>query len=221
LPALYRARLPLSQRLALIALFSFGLVVVFSAAIRAYWIHYVVQETYDVTWYGFHLWMWTAIEVQLGVVCGCVPWLKSLFKFWRSNRKATDITEKAHGSRSDGHRSSTSKGSKRGTVVRMDSFGKSLAYEKRGSPRPDRDEYLDLERCCPGPRGNLDAALAFPDPPLESVAEEPLPCSSETSLDTLNTNAPPPPELSETIQRFPNPPPDALPANTPGLALAL
>ncbi|KAK4121502.1 hypothetical protein N657DRAFT_698954 [Parathielavia appendiculata] len=84
LPAIYSAKIPRQQRLALIALFSFGVVVVVAACLRAYWIHYVVQVTYDVTWWGVYLWMWTAVEVQLGIICGCVPWLRSLVKFWRT-----------------------------------------------------------------------------------------------------------------------------------------
>ncbi|KXX82213.1 hypothetical protein MMYC01_201707 [Madurella mycetomatis] len=86
LPALYKARLPLLQRIALIILFSFGSLVVVAACIRTYWVHYVIEETFDVTWEGFHLWIWTAVEVHLGMVCGCVPWLKSLFNLWKTKR---------------------------------------------------------------------------------------------------------------------------------------
>ncbi|KAK4156080.1 hypothetical protein C8A00DRAFT_12896 [Chaetomidium leptoderma] len=142
LPSLFCAKLPLSQRLALIALFSFGSVVVLAACIRTYWIHYVVEETYDVTWYGFHLWMWTAIEVHLGIICGCIPWLKSFFKFWRTQQTIidiTDITDTSRGvyrSRSDGQRGTISK---RGTVIRMDDLKKGL--------NPKREKYAtaDLE----------------------------------------------------------------------------
>ncbi|AEO67364.1 uncharacterized protein THITE_14465, partial [Thermothielavioides terrestris NRRL 8126] len=84
LPSLYRAKLPLAQRLSLMVLFSFGLVVVFAASIRIYLLHYVLDETYDVTWDAYHMWLVTAVEIQLGIICGCVPWLKSLFNFWRS-----------------------------------------------------------------------------------------------------------------------------------------
>lgn len=39
----------------------------------------VEEETYDVTWEGFYLWIWAAVEVNLGVICGCVPALRPLF----------------------------------------------------------------------------------------------------------------------------------------------
>ncbi|KAJ4289352.1 hypothetical protein N0V88_007103 [Collariella sp. IMI 366227] len=144
LPALYHAKLPLHQRVALIILFSFGAVVVFAACMRIYWIHYVVLETYDVTWEGFHLWMWTAVEVQLGIICGCVPWLKSLVKFWWSRRTVTDLSNGGTGAsrgyaRSDAPRTVT----EGGTVFRMDSVAKS----PRSPGFREKGTYIDLERC--------------------------------------------------------------------------
>ncbi|KAK1997916.1 hypothetical protein LX36DRAFT_552162, partial [Colletotrichum falcatum] len=78
IPTLFRLRLPAGQRVVLIFLFSLGTVVVGAGAMRTYWIHYVERETYDVTWGGFDLWIWTALEANLAVVCGCVPVLRRL-----------------------------------------------------------------------------------------------------------------------------------------------
>lgn len=185
LPSLYRAKLPLSQRLQLITLFSFGLIVVFAACIRTYWIHYVVQETYDVTWHGFHLWMWTAVEVHLGIICGCVPWLKSLFRFWRNRKTVVELTDAsaaAKRSRSDGQSRTVS--AKRGTAVRMESIGQDsnaesekgtedrntgkggnesimgriMNWEMGGARERERNMYVDLERCVTahtGPKPSL------------------------------------------------------------------
>jgi hypothetical protein len=147
LPALYRAKLPLSQRIGLIVLFSFGMIVVFAACIRTYYIHVVVQASYDVTWEGFHLWLWTAVEVQLGIICGCVPWLKSLSKFWQPTRTGTgQSTGKGTGAsgstgahsrtRSDGRKTIIMNG---GAVYRMESVGK---YSNG-----PREVYIDLESC--------------------------------------------------------------------------
>ncbi|KAK4655199.1 hypothetical protein QC762_300290 [Podospora pseudocomata] len=150
LPTLYKARLPLSQRIALIVLFSFGGVVVIGAILRLYWIWHVVERTYDVTWEGFHLWIWTAVEVHLGVICGCVPWLKSLVKFWKNGGStAAGYSHNRAGSRSLGKMTAGSKKGKlngeeegadfrcdRGAVFRMVSVnGKKL----------DGDAYMDLD----------------------------------------------------------------------------
>lgn len=75
-------RLPISQRLALVLIFSLGFVVVFAGCMRLYWVIRVMLYTYDVTWDGFELWIWTAVEVNLGVVCGCAPMLRPLVASW-------------------------------------------------------------------------------------------------------------------------------------------
>lgn len=88
MPTLFQLRLPLLQRIGLICLFGAGSVVIIAGILRTYWVHYVEYETYDVTWAGFYVWIWTAVEVNLGVICGCVPSLKVLV--WCSkSRKGT------------------------------------------------------------------------------------------------------------------------------------
>lgn len=79
MPTLWSLKLPIGQRISLITLFGFGGIVVVAGCMRTYWIHYVELETYDVTWEGFYLWIWAAVEVNLGVICGCAPVLKPLF----------------------------------------------------------------------------------------------------------------------------------------------
>jgi hypothetical protein len=138
MPTFYRANLPLAQRLGVITLFSFGLLVVVAACMRTYWIHYVIVETYDVTWYGSQLWMWTAVETRLGIICGCVPWLRSLVKLWRSY--IIDLTKKWRNLKADGRRTSMAKG---GTVVRLDSHGTRSNNENR---RPTMDKGAAVVR---------------------------------------------------------------------------
>lgn len=70
-------------------LFSLGVVVVFAASMRAYWSHHVTQRTYDVSWEGFYLWIWTAVEANLGVICGSIPALRPLFKSMFSSKSSS------------------------------------------------------------------------------------------------------------------------------------
>ncbi len=79
MPTLYHLKLPAAQRIGLMVLFGFGGIIVVAGSFRAYWVHFVLYETYDVTWEGFQLWIWTAVETNIGVICGCVPSLKPLF----------------------------------------------------------------------------------------------------------------------------------------------
>ncbi|KAF3019223.1 hypothetical protein E8E14_000506 [Neopestalotiopsis sp. 37M] len=78
MPTLWALKLPRLQRIGLMTVFGFGCVVVVAGCIRSYWIYHVEVQTYDVTWEGFYLWIWAAVEVNLGVICGCAPVLKPL-----------------------------------------------------------------------------------------------------------------------------------------------
>lgn len=100
LPTFYRAQIPFHQRVILIVLFSAGLFVVFAACIRTYWIHYVVWKTWDPTWEGIQLWAWTAVEIHLGIMCGCVPYFKSLFRFWKGKKTSRKGTTGSSGHKS-------------------------------------------------------------------------------------------------------------------------
>jgi hypothetical protein len=46
---------------------------------RTYYAIYVYYFTYDITWYAYYGWIWTALEAQLGVVCASAPALKIFF----------------------------------------------------------------------------------------------------------------------------------------------
>ncbi|OHW98261.1 integral membrane protein [Colletotrichum incanum] len=89
IPTLFRLRLPATQRVVLLLLFSLGTVVVVAGVMRTYWVHYVEEETYDVTWEGFDLWIWTALEANLAVVCGCVPVLRRLLPSTSDSKPST------------------------------------------------------------------------------------------------------------------------------------
>jgi hypothetical protein len=209
IPFLYRSGLKPRQRLFVISLFSFGLFVVIAACLRAYWIHYVVQETYDVTWYGFHLWLWTAVEVHLGIICGCVPWLRSLYRFWRdkmdSRRKHNGITSVAELINTSGRRrgspGQSGKTAKRGPVVRVASIGSTSTRRSRGSEtRWDRarEDWADLGR---GSIYNIPGTLA----PVEPAT-------------MLPANMLVPPAHAELRTDRPVGPVNELPPDTPGLA---
>ncbi|KAM0348628.1 hypothetical protein ACHAPU_004063 [Fusarium lateritium] len=96
LHTLLHLKLPMSQRIALMVVFSLGLVVVFAASMRAYYTHYVIEETYDVTWEGFHLWIWTAVEANLGVICGSIPALRPLFRNMFRSKGSSYYNDPSH-----------------------------------------------------------------------------------------------------------------------------
>ncbi|KAI1856340.1 uncharacterized protein JN550_013826 [Neoarthrinium moseri] len=91
MPTLWALKLPLTQRIGLMTVFGLGSVVVVAGCMRSYWIYHVEVQTYDVTWEGFYLWIWAAVEVNLSVICGCAPVLKSLL-FGVSQGKVSQYT---------------------------------------------------------------------------------------------------------------------------------
>lgn len=98
MPTLVALKLPAIQRIGLMVLFGFGGVIVIAGSFRAYWVHYVVFDTFDVTWYGYELWIWTAVETNIGVVCGSIPALKPLFFGSQSRFRNATNSSKSFGS---------------------------------------------------------------------------------------------------------------------------
>jgi len=154
LPTFLRAQLPMSQRIALFVLFSFGLFVVFGACMRTYWIWYVVEATYDVTWEGFHLWIWTAVEVHLGIICGCVPTLKALIRphngTSRSGSKPVYAAGSGHGLK-DGNPAIPLADQKPAATAVPPPLAEDRtlgAGEGKQMGTAQTDQYMDLESCC-------------------------------------------------------------------------
>jgi hypothetical protein len=94
MPVLYRTQLPTRQRIGLISLFALGLFVCIAGIMRTYYAHFVVYETYDVSWEGYNLWIWVALETDLGVIGGSIPSLKPLF-FKVSSRQSNSLKHSA------------------------------------------------------------------------------------------------------------------------------
>jgi hypothetical protein len=98
IPTLISLSLPWSQRIGLMILFSIGGVIVVAGSFRAYWVHYVLFKTYDVTWEGFQIWVWTAVETNVGVICGCIPALKPLLFPARARTQGSRDRSRPYGS---------------------------------------------------------------------------------------------------------------------------
>ncbi|EPS35235.1 hypothetical protein H072_11564 [Dactylellina haptotyla CBS 200.50] len=71
-------RLPLRQRISLVVLFSLGGVVCIAGWLRVWQLSSVLTKTYDNTWHGPTLYILTAVECDLAILCGCLPALKPL-----------------------------------------------------------------------------------------------------------------------------------------------
>lgn len=99
IPTLFSLSLPWSQRIGLIVLFSVGGLIVVAGSFRAYWIHYTLFKTYDATWEGYQIWVWTAVETNVGVICGCIPALKPLLFPTRARQHGSKYANGSQSSR--------------------------------------------------------------------------------------------------------------------------
>jgi hypothetical protein len=94
--------------------------------------------------------MWTAVEVQLGIVCGCVPWLRSLVNYWKRDKTVIELTDPSgapeRSQPEDGQQPTTPKAD---AAIGMDSLTRGLsgetAREREGDRDRGREKYVDLE----------------------------------------------------------------------------
>jgi hypothetical protein len=84
------------QKAALFGIFGIGLITCVCGILRAYYATYVyygkctrqcnksttltITGTYDITWYAYYGWIWTALEADFGMICASAPALKVFFK---------------------------------------------------------------------------------------------------------------------------------------------
>ena len=95
MPTLTGMRLPRKQKIILVVTFSFGVFVTVVDIVRIAYLENAamnrlqaigknnanarIVEQKDFPWYASLSFMWSAVEVNLGIVCACVPSLKPLF----------------------------------------------------------------------------------------------------------------------------------------------
>jgi hypothetical protein len=76
---LFLIKASLAEKVQLAIVFSAGIFVVVASSFRVYYDAYTTLRTYDVSWYGYVAWTWTAAEVDVGIICACLPVCRHLF----------------------------------------------------------------------------------------------------------------------------------------------
>ncbi|KZM24673.1 hypothetical protein ST47_g4191 [Ascochyta rabiei] len=77
---IWNLRISKTQKFALCGIFALGLVTCICGILRTYFATYVYYYTYDITWYAYYGWIWTALEADLAVICASAPALKMFFR---------------------------------------------------------------------------------------------------------------------------------------------
>lgn len=76
--ALWKLQIPMRQKVALIMILTLGWFVVIISALRLHFLILVAKHPKDQTWYSGPAAYWSALEVNLAIVCACAPALKPL-----------------------------------------------------------------------------------------------------------------------------------------------
>jgi hypothetical protein len=75
---------PKRQKMALNAVFSLGLLVVATGCVRTYYI-YQLGVSYDISWTGYNLFVWSILEIQIALICASAPALRVFFREYLSD----------------------------------------------------------------------------------------------------------------------------------------
>ncbi|TID24545.1 hypothetical protein E6O75_ATG02910 [Venturia nashicola] len=76
----WKLKLPRRQKIALAAVFGIGFFLCITGILRVIYITNIFFHTYDTTWATEPVWVWTAVEAHLAIVCASAPALKVFFK---------------------------------------------------------------------------------------------------------------------------------------------
>lgn len=132
----WNLKIPIRQKIALFGIFAIGYGAVAFGALRSYYSWQVYFETYDVTWVGWYICLWSLLELHIGAMCANAPALKVFFKhFLRLERFSTSSKSGSNGSKS-----------KNGSAAAFSSFRSASAFEKlafwKTSHSHSNDGYL-------------------------------------------------------------------------------
>ena len=87
----YTLDVPRAQKIGLNIIFALGLLVAGAGVGRTYYL-IKLGNTYDTSWTGFDLLVWTVVEMQLGIICACAPSLRAFFRRYLSERIRFSLT---------------------------------------------------------------------------------------------------------------------------------
>jgi hypothetical protein len=76
----YSLQMSRRQKTSLYCLFALGYLVVVAGILRTFFVNYVMNETYDQTWWYYDAILWVSIEFHIALICASAPALKPFVK---------------------------------------------------------------------------------------------------------------------------------------------
>jgi hypothetical protein len=69
MPLIWNLKLPTRQRIAVISIFSLGIVVNIAGSVRTVYVYKSMVASYDTTWLGWPVLLAASVEINIGLVC--------------------------------------------------------------------------------------------------------------------------------------------------------
>ncbi|KAJ4384601.1 hypothetical protein N0V86_000201 [Didymella sp. IMI 355093] len=105
----WNLQMPRRQKIALYSIFALGYTTVPLGAMRTYRSYQLFFTTYDVTWVGFDIWIWSLLELHIGAMCANAPALKIFFEKVLEVDRLTSWTRSRSRSQSQGSKKQNSR----------------------------------------------------------------------------------------------------------------
>ncbi len=87
IPVVYKLNMPHRERIGIIVLLSLGGIATIMGGVRTFYIWKSLVGSWDEPWYAYPLFIAATLEVDLAIICACVPALKPLWvKYTRAER---------------------------------------------------------------------------------------------------------------------------------------
>ncbi|KAI9763863.1 MAG: hypothetical protein M1840_009047 [Geoglossum simile] len=137
LPTVWSLRLRRNQKTVLSCIFLTGSLACVAGLIRIYYTHTILNVTFDVTWFGYILWVYIAVEVDVAMICASAPALKPLVKLY------TDPSSRGSNSRHNGRGGDA----ETGNGIRVQKEPRLLSIACQGAPQQTDMRELESEEC--------------------------------------------------------------------------
>ncbi|KAF2024334.1 hypothetical protein EK21DRAFT_20975, partial [Setomelanomma holmii] len=108
----WNLRMGKRQKAGLCGIFAIGLLTCVCGILRTYYATYVYFYTFDITWYAYYGWVWTALEADLGMLCASAPAMKVFFRRYFSNSSSRGEYTRSGSNRTPVQMSSRTRGKK-------------------------------------------------------------------------------------------------------------
>ena len=79
IPVVYKLNMPYRQRIGIVVLLSLGGIATVMGGVRTFYIWKSLVGSWDEPWYAYPLFIAATLEIDLGIICACVPALKPLW----------------------------------------------------------------------------------------------------------------------------------------------